>query len=165
MKLEKIYNDIIKAYFADNYNSRFAFEESGDYVYFFPSMPPAAGYRIPKNLWIFDFKDKYQSISLGSIPERAPELFNDTDRRSVLYGKTEPCEPTPLRRSVLYGKKKIDLVKIGNYWYQEKFITKIGKIEDFRYKQNKNLLFICDSNNFEVVAIVCRYNIKESEEE
>lgn len=32
MKLQKIYNDIIKAYFEDNYNSRFAFEESGDYV-------------------------------------------------------------------------------------------------------------------------------------
>ena len=78
------------------------------------------GYRIPKNLWIFDFKDKFQSISLGSMPERAPELFNDTE--------AEPCEPTPLRRSVLSGKKKIDLVKIGNYWYQEKFITKIGKI-------------------------------------
>lgn len=157
MKLQKIYNDIIKAYFEDNYNSRFAFEESGDYVYFFPTMPASVGYRIPKNLWIFDFKDKYSSVSLGSVPERAPELFNDTG--------AEPCEPTPLRRSVLFGKKKIDLVKIGDYWYQEKFITKIGKIEDFRYKQNKNILFVCDSNDFEVVAIACRYNIKESEEE
>lgn len=157
MKLQKIYNDIIKAYFEDNYNSRFAFEESGDYVYFFPAMPAGVGYRIPKKLWIFDFTDKYQSISLGSIPGRAPELFNDTE--------AEPCGLTPLRRSVLSGKKKIDLVKIGDYWYQEKFITKIGKIEDFRYKQNKNMLFVCDSNNFEVVAIVCRYNIKESEEE
>ena len=156
MKLEKIYNDIIKAYFADDYNSRFAFEESGDYVYYFPLMPAASAYRIPKKLWIFDFKDKYQSISLGSIPRRAPELFNDTE--------AEPCEPTPLRRSVLSGKKKINLVKIGNYWYQEKFITKIGKIEDFLYKQNKNILFVYNSNDLEAVAIVCRYNIKESEE-
>lgn len=30
MKLQKIYNDIIKAYFEDNYNSRFAFEENGN---------------------------------------------------------------------------------------------------------------------------------------
>lgn len=159
MKLQKIYNDIIKAYFEDNYNSRFAFEESGDYVYYFPIMPAVVAYRIPKKFWIFDFKDKYQSDSLDSnlIPGRAPELFNDIG--------TEPCKPTPLRRSVLSGKKKIDLVKIGDYWYQEKFITKIGRIEDFRYKQNKNMLFVCDSNDFEVVAIVCRYNVKESEEE